>query len=162
MARKLIEAGVAQNAVPDIEEGIDHRSRWSDWWLTVFHDKKALAGLIVLTIFLIMGVLAPLIAPKDPNAMDYEMMEPPSWIHPLGTDDLGRDLLSRIIYGTRVSLFIGITTVAISLIAGVILGLVAGYTGGWIDNIIMIKKFYGLVFQGYATNLKMTPATLNT
>jgi peptide/nickel transport system permease protein len=137
MARTLIESRIEQNADPDLEEGIDHRSRWSEWWLTVIHDKKAFAGLIILTIFLIMAVLAPLISPKDPNAMDYEMMEPPSWTHPLGTDDLGRDLLSRIIYGTRVSLFIGITTVAVSLIAGVILGLVAGYFGGWLDNIIM-------------------------
>jgi len=137
MARTLIESRVEHNAVPDIEEGIDHRSRWTNWWLTVFHDKKALAGLIILTIFLITGLLAPLISPYDPNAMDYEMMEPPSWTHPLGTDDLGRDLLTRIIYGTRVSLFIGITTVAVSLIAGVILGLVAGYSGGWLDNVIM-------------------------
>ena len=137
MTRTLIESGIEQNADPDLEESIDHRSRWSDWWLTVFHDRKAFAGLSVLTIFLIMGVLAPLISPYNPNAMDYEMMEPPSWTHPLGTDDLGRDLLTRIIYGTRVSLFIGITTVAVSLIAGVILGLVAGYFGGWLDNIIM-------------------------
>lgn len=137
MARALIESRIEQNAVPDLEGGLAHRSRWSEWWLTVFHDKKAFVGLIVLTTFLIMGVLAPLISPYDPNAMDYEMMEPPSWTHPLGTDDLGRDLLTRIIYGTRVSLFIGITTVAVSLIAGVILGLVAGYFGGWPDNIIM-------------------------
>ena len=137
MARTLIESRVKHNADPEIEEGIDHRSRWSNWWLTVFHDKKALAGLIILTVFLITGLLAPLISPYDPNAMDYEMMEPPSWTHPLGTDDLGRDLLTRIIYGTRVSLFIGITTVAVSLIAGVILGLVAGYSGGWLDNVIM-------------------------
>lgn len=137
MARALMESRIEQNADSDLERGIDHRSRWADWWLTVFHDKKALVGLIVLTVFLMMAVLAPLISPYDPNAMDYEMMEPPSWTHPLGTDDLGRDLLTRIIYGTRVSLFIGITTVAVSLIAGVILGLVAGYFGGWPDNIIM-------------------------
>jgi peptide/nickel transport system permease protein len=128
---------IEQNANQQYEEGPDHRSRWADWWLTVIHDKKALAGLILLTIFLIMAVLAPLISSYDPNAMDYEMMEPPSWTHLLGTDDLGRDLFSRIIYGARVSLFIGITPVAISLFIGVILGVVAGYFGGWLDNIIM-------------------------
>jgi peptide/nickel transport system permease protein len=126
-----------QNANQQSEESPDYRSRWADWWLTVMHDKKALAGLLLLTIFLIMAVLAPLISPFDPNAMDYEMMEPPSLTHLLGTDDLGRDLFSRIIYGTRVSLFIGITPVAISLLIGVILGVVAGYFGGWLDNIIM-------------------------
>lgn len=128
---------IEQNANQQYEESPDHRSRWADWWLTVIHDKKALAGLLLLTIFLIMAVLAPLISSYDPNAMDYEMMEPPSWTHLLGTDDLGRDLFSRIIYGARVSLFIGITPVAISLFIGVILGVVAGYFGGWLDNIIM-------------------------
>jgi peptide/nickel transport system permease protein len=128
---------IEQNANQQYEESMDQRSRWADWWLTLIHDKKALAGLFLLTVFLIMAVLAPLIAPFDPNAMDYEMMEPPSSTHLLGTDDLGRDLFSRIIYGARVSLFIGITPVAISLLIGVVLGVVAGYFGGWLDNIIM-------------------------
>ena len=119
------------------EDNADQRSRWADWWLTLIHDKKALAGLFLLTVFLTMAALAPLISPFDPNAMDYEMMEPPSSTHILGTDDLGRDLFSRIIYGARVSLFIGITPVVISLLIGVVLGVVAGYFGGWIDNIIM-------------------------
>ena len=128
---------IEQNANQQYEESPDHRSRWADWWLTVLHDKKALAGLLLLTIFLITALLAPLISSYDPNAMDYAMMEPPSSTHLLGTDDLGRDLFSRIIYGARVSLFIGITPVAISLLIGVFLGVVAGYFGGWLDNIIM-------------------------
>jgi peptide/nickel transport system permease protein len=69
--------------------------------------------------------------------MDFEMLESPSLRHPLGTDDLGRDLLSRLIYGTQISLFVGISTVAIALAIGGVLGLAAGYYGGWIDNIIM-------------------------
>jgi len=100
-------------------------------------DKKALVGLIVLAIFLATAILAPLISPYDPNDMDFEMMEAPSMVHPLGTDDLGRDLLSRIIHGTQISLFVGISTVAISLFFGVALGVAAGYYGGWLDNIIM-------------------------
>jgi len=128
---------IEQNANQQYEESMEQRSRWADWWLTLLHDKKALGGLFLLTVFLIMALLAPLIAPFDPNAMDYEMMEPPSATHLLGTDDLGRDLFSRIIYGARVSLFIGITPVAISLLIGVVLGVVAGYFGGWLDNIIM-------------------------
>jgi len=137
MTRTSTAHRIEQNANQQYEESTDHRSRWADWWLTVIHDKKALAGLFLLTVFLIMAVLAPLISPFDPNAMDYEMMEPPSATHLLGTDDLGRDLFSRIIYGARVSLFIGITPVAISLLIGVVLGVVAGYFGGWLDNIIM-------------------------
>jgi peptide/nickel transport system permease protein len=69
--------------------------------------------------------------------MAFEMMEPPSWLHPLGTDDLGRDLLSRIIVGAQISLLVGISTVVIALISGLGLGVLAGYLGGWVDHIIM-------------------------
>ena len=103
----------------------------------VWRDKKALIGTVVLTIFLIAAILGSLIAPYDPNGMDFDMMEPPSWSHPLGTDDLGRDLLSRVIVGAQVSLFVGVSTVIIALVAGIILGILAGYLGGWVDHIIM-------------------------
>ena len=103
----------------------------------VWRDKKALIGTIVLTIFLIAAILGSLIAPYDPNGMDFDMMEPPSWSHPLGTDDLGRDLLSRVIVGAQVSLFVGVATVIIALVAGLVLGILAGYLGGWVDHIIM-------------------------
>ena len=103
----------------------------------VWRDKKALIGTVVLTIFLIAAILGSLIAPYDPNGMDFDMMEPPSWSHPLGTDDLGRDLLSRVIVGAQVSLFVGVSTVVIALVAGLVLGILAGYLGGWVDHIIM-------------------------
>ena len=103
----------------------------------VWRDKKALVGSVVLTIFLISAIFGNLISPYDPSDMAFEMMESPSWSHPLGTDDLGRDLLSRIIVGTQVSLFVGISTVVIALIAGLILGVLAGYLGGWVDHVIM-------------------------
>jgi peptide/nickel transport system permease protein len=100
-------------------------------------DRKAQFGILVLSIFVISAILAPLIAPYDPNQMSLDMMLAPSSQHFLGTDDLGRDLFSRIIWGTQVSLFVGIVTVAISMIIGVLLGVLAGYYGGWIDMIIM-------------------------
>ena len=103
----------------------------------VWRDKKALVGSVVLTIFLISAIFGNVISPYDPSDMAFDMMEPPSWSHPLGTDDLGRDLLSRIITGTQVSLFVGISTVVIALIAGLILGVLAGYLGGWVDHVIM-------------------------
>ena len=103
----------------------------------VWRDKKALIGTVVLTIFLIAAILGSLIAPYDPNGMDFDMMEPPSWSHPLGTDDLGRDLLSRVSVGAQVSLFVGVSTVIIALVAGLVLGILAGYLGGWVDHIIM-------------------------
>lgn len=100
-------------------------------------DRKAQVGLFILGFFVLAAVFAPLIAPFDPNEMTLDMMGRPSGEHWLGTDDLGRDLLSRIIWGTQISLFVGISTVALALVAGVTLGVVAGYYGGWIDNIIM-------------------------
>ena len=103
----------------------------------VWRDKKALVGSVVLTIFLLSAIFGNVISPYDPSDMAFDMMESPSWSHPLGTDDLGRDLLSRIITGTQVSLFVGISTVVIALIAGLILGVLAGYLGGWVDHVIM-------------------------
>jgi peptide/nickel transport system permease protein len=115
----------------------DARSVRSLWWTYLLRDKKAVAGLVVLVILIVLAVFASVISPYDPNAMVFDMMESPSLKHPLGTDDLSRDLLSRLIHGTRVSLFIGISTVVIALLIGGFLGLAAGYYGGWLDNIIM-------------------------
>lgn len=103
----------------------------------LLRDKKALVGLIVLTVLTLAAILAPWIVPYDPNAMEFDMIGGPSLAHPLGTDDLGRDLLSRLIVGTRISLFVGVSTVAIALVVGVFLGIAAGYFGGWLDSIIM-------------------------
>ncbi len=100
-------------------------------------DRKAQFGFVVLTLFAIGAVIGPLIIPYDPNAMAFDMLMKPSLVHPLGTDDLGRDLLARILVGTRVSLFVGVSTVTLALLVGVTLGVLAGYFGGWLDHIIM-------------------------
>jgi peptide/nickel transport system permease protein len=100
-------------------------------------DRKAQVGLFILGFFVLIAVFAPLIAPFDPNEMSLNMMDNPSGTHWLGTDDLGRDLLSRVIWGTQISLFVGVSTVTLALVAGVTLGVLAGYYGGWIDTIIM-------------------------
>ncbi len=112
------------------------RGRWR-WWKILRRNRPAILALAFLLVLIGSALLAQQIAPYDPNAQEYEFLAPPSWAHPLGTDDLSRDLFSRIVYGSRVSLFVGITTVLISMVIGVVLGLVAGYYGGWIDNIIM-------------------------
>ena len=107
------------------------------WGSYLKRDKKALFGAIVLGALIFGAVFAPWISPYDPNAMEFTMMEGPSLSHPLGTDDLGRDLLSRLLHGTQISLFVGISTVLLGMIAGVSLGVMAGYFGGWVDTIIM-------------------------
>jgi len=103
----------------------------------IIKDKKATFGLIVLSLFIFAALFAPWVAPYDPNGMDFNMLLPPSWQFPMGTDDLGRDLFSRVVFGTRISLFVGVSTVTIALFFGVALGLAAGFFGGWIDYVIM-------------------------
>lgn len=121
-------------AIPDAEQIRPQRSRFK----TMFaRDKKAWFGVAVLLVFVLGALLAPWLAPYDPNEMTMEMMSAPSSSHLLGTDDLGRDLFSRILWGTQVSLFVGVSTVSIALFFGVLLGVLAGYFGGWIDAIIM-------------------------
>jgi len=112
-------------------------TRWSQFRAVMRADRKALVGSVILAVFLVAAILGPLIAPYDPNDMAYDFLAAPSWQHPLGTDDLGRDLLSRIIAGTQVSIFVGVSTVVIALLVGVSLGVWAGYAGGWVDHIIM-------------------------
>ena len=128
--------------MPNLSAKNNHPSSANSFLMIRIYDAiqtnlKAKIGLIILAIFLLVAIFASLLAPYDPNEMSMDMMSAPSFQHPLGTDDLGRDLFSRIIWGTQVSLFVGFITVAISMIVGVFLGVWAGYYGGWIDMIIM-------------------------
>ena len=116
-------------------EPVRLRSRWL--WVHAFWQRKpAVLALFILIVILISGIFAPLVAPYDPNSQEFEFLTPPSFEHLLGTDDLGRDLFSRIVYGARISLFVGVVTVVLAMIVGVVLGLFAGYYGGWIDTLI--------------------------
>lgn len=99
--------------------------------------KLAVASLYFLGIISILAILAPVISPYDPNQVSTSFSKPPSLAHLLGTDQIGRDMLSRLLYATRISLFVGFAVTVISTIIGVILGLIAGYFGGVIDIIIM-------------------------
>lgn len=96
-----------------------------------------IGGIIVLCLFAI-AIFAPVVSPYDPNAIDVKhILEPPDIKHPFGTDDLGRDILSRIIWGSRISLSVGFVAVGIATIIGIILGAISGYYGGWMDGVIM-------------------------
>ena len=125
---------IAFNAAAEAEIQPKRRSRLR---AAFSKDRKAQFGLVVLVLFILGAILAPVLAPYDPNEMTLNMMNGPSSENLLGTDDLGRDLFSRILWGTQISLFVGVATVALALLFGVLLGVLAGYYGGWIDMIIM-------------------------
>ena len=108
-------------------------------------------GLVILGIVVLCAIFAPVISPYDPLKQDYlAIAQAPSSAHWLGTDDLGRDVLSRIIYGSRVSLQVGAISVVIAVVFGAVLGLLSGYVGGVVDEVIMrfvdsVQAFPGLI-----------------
>lgn len=107
-------------------------------WLRFKRSKLAIIGAIIVLTLIITAVFAPLISPQAPNDQNTgERLEGPSMEHILGTDSLGRDLFSRLVYGSRIALKIGLLIVAVSGGIGVTLGLIAGVSGGWVDEIIM-------------------------
>ncbi len=99
--------------------------------------RMAVAGLVVVVLMVLMAALAPLLAPHDPNQIFGKFESSPSGEHLLGTDSVGRDVLSRLIYGARVSMSVGVGAVVVYVVIGVLLGLLAGYYGGWVDQVIM-------------------------
>jgi peptide/nickel transport system permease protein len=115
--------------------------RFSEWrrFTRVFFNRPVVVfGFVVILAFIIMALFAPFLAPYNPyETSPYESLLQPSWKHLLGTDLNGRDTLSRLIYGSRTSLVIGIVTVSIGAIVGMTIGLVAGYFGGWANAISM-------------------------
>jgi peptide/nickel transport system permease protein len=95
-------------------------------------------GVGIMAVVALAAVFAPLIAPSDPNAQDLSAaFQPPSWSHPMGTDNLGRDVFSRVLYAGRIDLQIGLITTYVPLVVGMLLGALAGYFGGWVDTLIM-------------------------
>lgn len=111
--------------------------RWKKTIKTLFARKVAVFSALVVVVFIFLAAFAPLIAPYDPNYADFaSFLQGPSSTHLLGTDNYGRDVLSRIIYGTRVSLIIGVLAVMIACVIGTFFGMVAGYFGGIVDDVI--------------------------
>ncbi|MDI6744184.1 MAG: ABC transporter permease [Thermodesulfovibrionales bacterium] len=108
------------------------------FWRRFKKNRLTLAGGIVVLLMFLVALLAPFISPYKPDDIDRKhILEAPSPKHPLGTDDLGRDVLSRVIWGARISLSVGFVAVGIAVVIGIMLGAVSGYYGGWMDSIIM-------------------------
>lgn len=107
-------------------------------WLRFVHNKMLLAGSVIILIFVFMAILAPFITGYDPFKRDIRhRFAGPSWTHVMGTDQLGRDIFTRIMYGTRISMQVGLLSVLIGITGGLILGAISGYVGGLLDNLLM-------------------------
>jgi peptide/nickel transport system permease protein len=116
------------------------RSQWADVWRRLKKSNTAVMGLILIVIFLCLAIFAPFIADYEEDALAMNVrqrLQAPTVEHWFGTDEFGRDIFARIVYGTRISLFVGVISVSIALSLGGTLGAIAGYYGGKIDNIIM-------------------------
>lgn len=121
-------------------------SLWGDAWRRLVRNRLAVMGMIVVVTFVLVAIFAPLIAPYgesevvDPRLVRFE----PSWTWPMGLDQNGRDMFSRIVWGARVSLFVGVLAYLIVLLIAIPVGSIAGFFGGWVDNAIM--RFVDVIF----------------
>ncbi|GAM10703.1 dipeptide transport system permease protein DppC [Geobacter sp. OR-1] len=108
------------------------------FWQRLRRNRFAMAGGIVVVLLFLLSLLAPWLTPYYPDAIDaYNVLMPPSATHWLGTDELGRDVLTRLLFGARISLKVGFVAVGIAVAVGTAIGLVAGYYGGWLDSLLM-------------------------
>ena len=120
------------------------------FWRALRRNRLALAGGVVVVVLALLALLAPVISPRDPNRLDVKrILDAPSKAHPLGTDQLGRDVLSRMLYGARVSLAVGFVSVGIAAAIGIVLGSLAGYHGGTTDAMVMRLVDLMLVFPRF-------------
>lgn len=142
-------------------------SRWKEIWEIALRNKLTLTGFIIVGLVVLVGLLAPVLAPYDPNLMDIPArLQGPSSAHPFGTDEMGRDILSRVMYGARISIAVGVIIVAVSAAIGVVLGSLSGYFGGKIDQAVMAVTDMILAFPSMVLALALTaamgPGLLNT
>ncbi len=126
---------------------------WNEAFYRLVRNPGAIVGAVIVTAFIVVALFAPVLAPYSPTDVNLDLVADgccpgPSWEHPMGVDDLGRDELSRVIYGARYSLLIGIVSVTVGLTAGLLLGSVAGYFGR-LDNLIMRVVDIMLAIPGF-------------
>lgn len=135
-----------------MDGGLKYSSFYGDSFKRLKKNKMAMVSAVILILLILVAIFAPLLAPYDPTYQDYSaVLAEPCFAHPFGTDEFGRDILSRIIYGSRVSISIGIVAQLIACVVGVLLGSLAGYYGGIIDTVIsrimeIFQAFPDLIF----------------
>jgi peptide/nickel transport system permease protein len=140
MATKSVAVPVA------LSRAAAERGQWRTALERFTAHRPALIGLVVLVALALLSAAAPLVSPYDPDKTQLlTLYEPPSLTHPFGTDDLGRDLATRILYGGRVSLSVGLLAVTVAVSIGTLVGVIAGYYGGWIDSLLM--RFVDMMYS---------------
>ena len=123
-----------ENVKAQLLRGLERRARAERRWAAA----SLWVGVGIVAVFIFCAIFAPLITPSGPNAQDLlNTLQPPSWAHLLGTDNLGRDIFSRSVYAARIDLMVGLITTYVPLVLGVALGLLAGYRGGWLETVVM-------------------------
>ena len=139
-----------QLAIPRARTTRRPASLWSDAFRRLRRNRAAVAGGIAVVLITLLAITAPLVAPYDPiKVSTSEALQGPSAAHPFGTDQFGRDMLTRVLYGGQLSLRIGLISVGIASVFGIVLGLMAGYYGGWISAVIMRAVDMLLAFPGH-------------
>jgi peptide/nickel transport system permease protein len=163
-----VTAGARPATAENVQLGRTVRARglWQDAFQRLRRNRGAIIGLAILVGLALMAVFAPLVAPEKPNVMiPVDALEPPGAKYPFGTDQFGRDILSRIIFGARLSLQVGFVAVGIASVIGITLGMLAGYYGRWIDGAIGILIDIMLAFPGLLLALAIVailgPSLLN-
>lgn len=148
MSDSTLRTDVQTVAAPERHPLVDFLRRF-------VRHRLAMVGFTIVAALVVVGLFGRALAPYDPLGMDFgALFAPPSWTHPFGTDEFGRDIFSRVLYGARVSLQVAFIAVGISGTAGVLLGLTAGFLGGWIDELIM--RFMDILFAFPAVLLAIT------
>lgn len=128
----------SSNSTEEAAEVKRRSSLLKDVVVQLRRNRLAIGGIFILGVFIFMAIFANFITPYDPLSQNWaQVQSPPSFEHPLGTDEVGRDMLTRIIFGARISMTIGVVSVSIGLFFGGLIGVTAGYLGGWPDNIFM-------------------------
>ncbi|MDF2067656.1 ABC transporter permease subunit [Bacillus sp. Cr_A10] len=135
------------------------KEKWKSFFWTIGQNKAAMVGGVIIFLYISLTFLAPILAPYDPYEINLQdKLQSPSLSHWMGTDDKGRDILSRILYGSRLSLGVGFSSVFFGAFFGIILGLIAGYYGKWLDTIISRCLDVMLAFPGILLALAIISA----
>jgi peptide/nickel transport system permease protein len=131
-------SGTQTDALISVAAARVGRGRLHRSWRRFRRNKAAMAGLFIVAVLVLAAIFAPFVAPSDPSAQDLMRQDMlPSWALPFGADQLGRDILSRVIYGAGVAFEIGTASIGVAVVIGLAIGVTAGYLGGWVDEVLM-------------------------